>query len=80
MIFGFAIVEPGGLFDVKEICEDITDGNSRTMTATTVGSLNCNVIQLHGPSLVITLHEVKHVPELWVNLFSLNWALKMDSH
>jgi gag-polypeptide of LTR copia-type/Zinc knuckle len=65
-----------GLFDVKEICEDITVGNGRTMTATMVGSLKCNVIQLHGPSLVITLHEVKYVPELWVNLFSLNRALK----
>jgi hypothetical protein len=53
-----------GLFDVKEIWEDITVGNSRTMTATMVGSLKCNVIQLHGPSVVITLHEVKYVPEL----------------
>jgi hypothetical protein len=42
-----------GLFDVIEICEDITVGNGRTMTVTMVGSLKCNVIQLHGPSLVV---------------------------
>jgi hypothetical protein len=64
------------LFDVKEICEDITVGNGKTMTATLVGSLKCNVIQLDGPSLVITLQEVKYVPDLWVNPFSLNWALE----
>jgi hypothetical protein len=46
------------------------------MTATKVGDLKCKVIQLDGSSLDVTLYEVKYVPELWMNLFSLNKALK----
>jgi hypothetical protein len=41
-----------------------------------VGSLKCCVIQVDGLELDITLHKVKYVPELWVNLFSVNKALK----
>jgi hypothetical protein len=40
--------------------------------------LKCNVIHLHGPSIDMTLHEVKYVLELWVNLFSLNRASKYE--
>jgi hypothetical protein len=65
-----------GLMNVKEICDEITLGNGKTMTATKVGDLKCKVIQLDGSSLDVTLCEVKYVPELWMNLFSLNKALK----
>ena len=65
-----------GMFNVKDISEDITIGNGKSMTATKVGSLSCKVIQVDGSSLDVTLHEVKFVPELWVNLFSINKALK----
>jgi hypothetical protein len=65
-----------GLMNVKEICDEITVGNGKTMTATKVGDLKCKVIQLDGSSLDVTLYEVKYVPELWMNLFSLNKALK----
>jgi hypothetical protein len=50
------------------------------MMATKVESLKCQVIQLDGHGLDITLHEVKFVPKLWVNLFSINKALKNDYH
>jgi hypothetical protein len=46
------------------------------MMATKVGSLKFGVIQTNGSRLDITLHEVKFIPELWVNLFSINKALK----
>jgi hypothetical protein len=65
-----------GLMNVKEICDEITVGNGKTMTATKVGDLKCKVIQPDGSSLDVTLYEVKYVPELWMNLFSLNKALK----
>ena len=48
----------------------------KSMIAAKVGSLKCKVIQVDGSSLDVTLHEVKYVPELWVNLFSINKALK----
>jgi hypothetical protein len=62
--------------NVKEICDKITVGNGKTMTATKVWDLKCKVIQLDGSSLDVTLYEVKYVPKLWMNLFSLNKALK----
>jgi DUF4097 and DUF4098 domain-containing protein YvlB len=41
-----------------------------------VRSLKCHVIQLNGSSVNVTLKEVKYVPELRVNLFSISKALK----
>jgi hypothetical protein len=46
------------------------------MKAIKVGSLKCHVIQLNGSSVNVTLKEVKYVPELWMNLFSISKALK----
>ena len=46
------------------------------MTAAKIGSLKCKVMQADASSLDVTLHEVKYVPELWVNLFSINKTLK----
>jgi hypothetical protein len=46
------------------------------MKAIKVGSLKCHVIQLNGSSVNVTLKEVKYVPELRVNLFSISKALK----
>ena len=65
-----------GLFDVKDVSERITVGNGKTMEATKIGSLRCNVEQVNGKTFQVVLQEVKFVPELWVNLFSINKALK----
>jgi hypothetical protein len=46
------------------------------LLAIKVGSLKCHVIQLNGSSVDVTLKEVKYVPELRVNLFSISKALK----
>jgi hypothetical protein len=61
---------------VKNINEKITVGNGESMKAIKVGSLKCHVIQLNGSSVDVTLKEVKYVPELWVNLFSIRKVLK----
>jgi hypothetical protein len=42
------------------------------MKAIKVGSLKCHVIQLNCSSVNVTLKEVKYVPELWVNFFSIS--------
>jgi hypothetical protein len=65
-----------GLFDVKDINEKITVRNGESMKAIMVGSLKRHVIQLNGFSVDLTLKEVKYVPELWMNLFSISKALK----
>jgi hypothetical protein len=41
-----------------------------------VGRLRRDVIQLNGTTTEITIHNVKCVPELYVNLFSINKTLK----
>jgi hypothetical protein len=40
-----------------------------------VGSLKHCVIQLNGSTLDITINEVKCVPDLYINLFSINKAI-----
>jgi hypothetical protein len=64
------------LFDVRVIFKRISVGNGNTMDNTKIGSLRCNVEQVNGNTFLILLQEVKFVPELWVNLFSINKALK----
>jgi hypothetical protein len=58
------------------ILEDITVGNGNVMTATKMGKLRCQILQKSGESLVVTLEDVKFVPDLWINLFSIGKALK----
>jgi len=65
-----------GLTDVKDIDETIKIGNGGGMQASKTGNLNCEVTQLDGRKFVITLKNVKYVPEICSNLFSLNKALK----
>jgi hypothetical protein len=64
------------MFDVKNINENIRVGNGDSLTATKIGSLKCRVIQIDGSTFNIILHDVKFVPNLWVNIFSINQALK----
>jgi hypothetical protein len=74
MIFGFATVEHvdttvtsrRAYLMISRFVRISQLETVETMTATMGGSLRCNAIQLHEPSLVITLHEVKYVSELWV--------------
>jgi hypothetical protein len=41
-----------------------------------IGNLNCEVTQLDGRKFIVTLKNVKYVPEICSNLFSLNKKLK----
>jgi hypothetical protein len=73
---GHYCISEKGLFKVENKNESITVDNGKSMMTTMVGRLQCCVIQVDGSDLDITLHEVKYVPELWVNLFSINKLLK----
>jgi hypothetical protein len=57
---------------LKESVRESLCENDKNMTATKVGSLKCCAIQVDGSELDVTLQVVKYVPELWVNLFSIN--------
>jgi len=65
-----------GLYDCTEIFEEITVGNGSVMIAKKIGKLQCGVLQKNGEWLIVTLENVKFVPELWINLFSIGKALK----
>jgi Reverse transcriptase (RNA-dependent DNA polymerase)/gag-polypeptide of LTR copia-type/Zinc knuckle len=65
-----------GLTDVKDIDELIKIGNGGAMRACKTGNLNCEVTQLDGRKFVVTLNNVKYVPDICSNLFSLNKALR----
>jgi hypothetical protein len=64
-----------GMFDVLVINEPIKVGNGSCMTATKIGKLRRTIIQRDGTTSDIVLHDVKYVPQLWVNLFSIGKAL-----
>jgi hypothetical protein len=65
-----------GLTEVKEIDESIKIGIGNSMKSTKIGNLKCEVTQHNREKLTITLNDVKYVPSLCVNFFSLNKALK----
>ena len=69
-------VSDRGMFDVREINENIRVGNVNLIIAIKIGNLKFKVIQIDGSTFDIILHDVKFIPDLWVNLFSINQALK----
>jgi hypothetical protein len=64
------------LYNYTTISEEITVGNGNKMLAKKVGNLRCMVQQKNGETFVVVLKNLKFVPELWVNLFSISKALK----
>jgi hypothetical protein len=65
-----------GMFNILDIDEKVTVGNGEKMVATKVGSLRRRVIQVDGSTLGIVINDVKFLPELCANLFSVNKALE----
>jgi hypothetical protein len=65
-----------GMFNILDIDEKVTVGNGEKMVATKVGSLRRRIIQVDGSTLNIVINDVKFLPELCANLFSVNKALK----
>jgi uncharacterized protein YbcI len=65
-----------GLTDGKEVDESIKIGNGDSIKSTKIRNLKCEVTQVNGEKLTVTLNDVKYVPRLCVNLFSLNKSLE----
>ena len=64
-----------GLTKVQIINERIKMGNGKYMTATKKGVLPCTIKQENGKDVQCSL-EVKVIPEIWCNLFSITAAMK----
>jgi hypothetical protein len=65
-----------GLYKCKSISEETTVGNGNIMIAKKVGKLRCGILQKNGEKQIVTLENLKFVPELWIILFSIGNALK----
>jgi len=66
------------LYDVRPIDNVITIGSGKQLKATKVGKVKRMVRQKDGTLFPVTL-EVKYVPGLWINLFSLTKAMQLGS-
>ena len=64
-----------GMYNCKMINEEIKVGSGKAIVATKVGKLKVRIAQTNGQVAVVTLSNVKYVPGLWCNLFSLTAAL-----
>jgi hypothetical protein len=65
-----------GMFDCTAVDDHIKIGDGTYIKAVKVGSKNVLVKQPDGTMAKITIMNVKYVPDLWVNLFSLTQPLK----
>ena len=68
------INDDSGMFKVKTTSEKVKIGQGY-MTATKIGSVKRLFVDQNGNRKIITMENVKYVPELWVNLFSVTRAL-----
>jgi hypothetical protein len=64
------------LYEYKTISEEITVGNGNVMIAKNVGKLRCGILLKNSEKLIIMLENVKYVPKMWINLFSIGKSLK----
>ena len=67
-----------GLTNVQVINERIKMGNGKFMIATKKGTLPCTIKQANRKNVNCAL-EVKVIPEIWCNLFSITAAMKKGS-
>jgi hypothetical protein len=65
-----------GMFDVEMISSPVKIGNGKALTVTKLGKMRQTIFQKNGDTVDVTLTDVKFVPELWVNLFSVGKGLQ----
>jgi hypothetical protein len=65
-----------GLYDVEESNQVIIVGNGEKLKAIKTGKLKMKTKDLNGNEVLFILNNVKYVPGLWKNLFSVGKALK----
>jgi hypothetical protein len=65
-----------GLTELKEINKCVNIGSGESMKATKIGILKFEATQINGVKFTVMLNDVKYVPNICVNLFSLKKAFK----
>jgi hypothetical protein len=64
-----------GMFDVTVISSPVKIGNGVVLMVTKIGKQRMTSMQTNGENIDLVLEGYKHVPELWVNLFSITKSL-----
>jgi hypothetical protein len=64
-----------GMYNWKNIREEIGVGNGAIAIASKEGSVKLKVFPKNGKQYIVTLHGVKFIPNLQTNLFSITTAL-----
>ena len=67
-----------GMFETKDINEQVKVGNSMKMTATNISKWRGVIEEKYGTKKNIVLDKVKVVPELRTNLLKKQWNLSND--
>ena len=65
-----------GMKNLTKINTCIVFGNGQRLKATYIGEKAGRVIQKNGKTVPILMKNVKYVPDLYCNLFSISAALK----
>jgi hypothetical protein len=65
-----------GLYDIKNSYQTIIVGNGETLQSTKTGKIKIKAKDLDGKEIMFILSDVKYVPGVWRNLFSIGQALK----
>ena len=66
-----------GMFDLKKDQGHVRIGDGKLMTSVKIGRKRMPVMQKNGETKEVTLQNVKYVPELWTNLFSITSAMNL---
>ncbi|MGL4341755.1 MAG: reverse transcriptase domain-containing protein, partial [Lactococcus lactis] len=67
-----------GMFNCRFVKSYIKIGNGKSLVSTKVGSKRVTVIQENGNTTDVVIEDVKYVPGLWVNLFSITKAISKE--
>ena len=63
-----------GMFDIKNEQGSVRIGDGKLLETSMIGSKRMLVVQKDGETKLVTSKNVKYVPELWTNLFSITAA------
>ena len=66
-----------GMYDLVDIDIEVTIGDGFKMKATKQGKMKGEVLSNNGNTETVTMVDVKYVPALWCNLFSLTKAMDL---
>ena len=73
-----------GMFDCRQIHSYLMISNGKHLFASRIGNKKVSIVQENGSTLYLILHDCMYIPDMYINLFSINKALgegwKLSNH